>query len=107
MAQHSTSSAAAWLHMRRLRTQAAAQCRHIWRQVSQSRLLGSARLPRICVVILVIMGLLVMIDLIPRMVIVASDARETAYWEAWEEAYIDNEAGVALHLPVFAYLMLL
>ncbi|CAL5220281.1 g2266 [Coccomyxa viridis] len=34
-----------------------------------------------------------MIDLIPRMVIVASDARETAYWEAWEEAYIDNEAG--------------
>ena len=40
-----------------------------------------------------------MADLIPRMIIIASDARETAYWEAWEEAYIDNEAGAALHLP--------
>ncbi len=43
-----------------------------------------------------------MIDLVPRMVIVASDARETAYWEAWEEAYIDNEAGVSLHVPMVA-----
>ena len=44
---------------------------------------------------LVVAGLLVMVDLIPRMIIVASEARETAYWEAWEEAYINNEAGAA------------
>lgn len=96
MAQHSTSSPAAWLQMRRLRTQAAAQYRHFWRQASQNRWLGSARLPRICVIILVVAGLLLLADLVPRMIIVASEARETAYWEAWEEAYIDNEAGAAL-----------
>ena len=71
----------------------------MWRQASQSRWLGSSRLPRICVIILLVAGLLVLVDLIPRMIIVASEARETAYWEAWEEAYIDNEAGAALHLP--------
>ena len=49
-----------------------------------------------CVIVLVVAGLLVMMDLIPRMIIIASEARETAYWEAWEEAYIDKEAGATL-----------
>ena len=95
-AQHSPADGDARQQMRRLRTQAALRCRQLWRRASQSRWLGSARLPRVCVIVLVVAGLLVMMDLIPRMIIIASEARETAYWEAWEEAYIDKEAGATL-----------
>jgi hypothetical protein len=36
------------------------------------------------------MGALLLIDLVPRMVIVAREPRETSYWEAWEEAYMNR-----------------
>ena len=53
----------------------------------------SGGLPKACVIVLVVLGLLVMADLIPRVVIIATEARETSYWESWEEAYIDQESG--------------
>ena len=46
-----------------------------------------------CVALLLVLGVLVMVDLIPRMIIIASEARETSYWESWEEAYIDKQSG--------------
>ena len=52
-----------------------------------------------CVTILIVLGLLVMVDLVPRMIIIASEARETAYWESWEEAYIDKQSGAATPQP--------
>lgn len=56
-------------------------------------------LPRLCVVVVVAMGLVVLADLVPRMVIVTSQPRETAYWEAWEEAYVDRRArATAFHI---------
>ena len=79
--------------MRRLKVQAAARCRQAWRQLSQSRWLKSDRLTRACVALLLVLGVLVMVDLIPRMIIIASEARETSYWESWEEAYIDKQSG--------------
>lgn len=54
---------------------------------------GPASLPRLCVLTVVVLGAIVLIDLVPRMVIVASEPRETAYWEAWEEAYLNRQAG--------------
>ena len=66
--------------------------------INPQQMLGNFRcsqrtsLPRLCVVIVVAMGLLVLADLVPRMVIVTSQPRETAYWEAWEEAYVDRRA---------------
>ena len=62
------------------------------------QMLGSLRsvqrtsLPRLCVVVVVVTGLVVLADLVPRMVILTSQPRETAYWEAWEEAYVDRRA---------------
>ena len=53
----------------------------------------SGSFPKACIIVLVVLGLLVMADLIPRMVILATEARETTYWESWEEAYIDQESG--------------
>ena len=53
----------------------------------------SGTFPKACVIALVVLGLLAMADLIPRMVIIATEARETSYWESWEEAYIDRESG--------------
>ncbi len=85
--------------MRNLRTRTAAACRQYWRHASQSRWLKSNRLPRVCVTILVILGLLVMVDLVPRMILIASEARETAYWESWEEAYIDKQSGAVTIQP--------
>lgn len=79
--------------MRDFRAQAAARCRQLWHRASQTRHSRNESLPRICVIVLVIMGLLVMVDVIPRMVIIASEARETSYWESWEEAYIDKQSG--------------
>ena len=49
-----------------------------------------AALPRLCVLILLGLAALVLLDVVPRTVIVASQPRETAYWEAWEEAYVDR-----------------
>ena len=58
----------------------------------QLRCAQRTSLPRLCVVVVVAMGLGVLADLVPRMVIVTSQPRETAYWEAWEEAYVDRFA---------------
>ena len=79
--------------MRRFRAEIAARCRLAWQRASQTRCLMSGSFPKVCVVVLVVLGLLVMADLIPRMVILATEARETSYWESWEEAYIDQESG--------------
>ena len=81
--------------MRRFRAQTAAGCRQVWQQAPQARCLMSGSFPKACVIMLVALGMVVMADLIPRMVIIATEARETSYWESWEEAYIDQESGKA------------
>ncbi|BDA45764.1 Protein O-glucosyltransferase 2 [Coccomyxa sp. Obi] len=61
--------------------------------LSSLRCARRASLPRLCILVVILLGTVVLVDLIPRMVIVALEPRETAYWEAWEEAYINREAG--------------
>lgn len=49
-----------------------------------------ASLPRLCILVIAALAAIVMIDMVPRMVIVATEPRETSYWEAWEEAYMNR-----------------
>ncbi len=68
---------------------------------------GSARLPRLCVIILMIAGLRLINARMPQIIIVASDARERAHWKAWEKPYINHKTGHIRHMPVAAYLCFL
>jgi hypothetical protein len=47
-------------------------------------------LPRLCIIAVAVMTALALIDLVPRMVFVATQPPETSYWEAWEEAYMNR-----------------
>ena len=60
-------------------------------KLSGMRCARRASLPRLCILVVLLLGGIVLIDLVPRMVIVASEPRETAYWEAWEEAYVNRQ----------------
>lgn len=59
-------------------------------RLSSLRCARRASLPRLCILVVILLGTVVLVDLIPRMVIVALEPRETAYWEAWEEAYVNR-----------------
>ena len=59
-------------------------------RLGQLRCRGGAALPRLCVLILLSLGLLVLVDMLPRTAIVVTQPRETAYWEAWEEESVDR-----------------
>ena len=59
-------------------------------RLGQLRCQRGAALPRLCVLILLSLGLLVLVDVLPRTAMVVTQPRETAYWEAWEEAYVDR-----------------
>lgn len=65
-------------------------------RLSSLRCARRASLPRLCVLVVILLGAIVFIDLVPRMVIMASEPRETAYWEAWEDAYVSRHVSSCL-----------
>jgi hypothetical protein len=64
--------------------------RGLLQRLGQARCERRSALPRLCVLILLGLGALVLLDVVPRTAIVVTQPRETAYWEAWEEAYVDR-----------------